>query len=325
MIGQSGSNPNDALPTCHHRQIRHYLRVFPKQKNRTWAWIAAGLFALWLVSFQIRDLERYSGGSHDTKSLPSWIEWYGNDQSDPIHQRRAAEGIRNLRTNALPFLLAWLKYEGQPPDAGSGKNFEYERSQDAITAFDALDEVDTRPAVPTLVAMLNDTQHMVTATNANQALYVIARNGGVKATEALLSQLADTNRSDRLNVALEFGISTNLGAQSSVVALLIRCTEDHDKAVRMASANSLAKIAQRSNHPPAPLLVPVFAKCLQKTYAPRIHKNIMNGLSTYGRAATNAVPALLLATVSADEDMRLAATNALLSIAPEVLVNAPAQ
>jgi hypothetical protein len=286
--------------------------------------ICAILIILWLFSFQIRVLEKKYEGTHVASSLSIWVAWYGADKSDPSQQKRAAEGIRNLRTNALPYLLTWIQCDGDPTNQATENAAADKRSQDAAIAFDALESADSLPAVPSLTAMMNDTNHLMTATNAITALYVIARNGGEKATEALQTYLADTNSLNRMFVAIYFGMSANFGAKSSIVTQLIRCTDDHDRLVRGCAANSLAKIAQRSNHPPAKLLVPVLVDCLQQGYFAKAQKNIIQGLAAYGSEATNAVPALIAVTILQDEDMRAAATNAILKIQPEALTGAMA-
>lgn len=131
----------------------------------------AVLIVIGLVAFFTREREpEYNG-----KPLSYWVEMYSrlDPQISIEDEENAAEAIRAIGTNALPFLLEWTDYEPTKLDEWFGRNYNelpkwmtapgpfqwrrraYTLSVHANNAFIALGPI-AEPAFPELRSRLDD-------------------------------------------------------------------------------------------------------------------------------------------------------------------------
>jgi len=288
-------------------------------------------------------INRDSEPSYQGKSLSRWLTIDATSEHDSTPgEQTARAAMKHFSTNALPFLLTWVRYE--PPRTGAKSILralvrelpggitpdalvdwcyvdpQEVRADRAAEAFALLDE-QVRPAIPALAQLMNDRTFPNASSRALSALGYI----GEEAIPVLLAQLANPNASYRQEVAYLFGISPKLATNpDAVVPLLVRCLADQDMRVRGVAAESLGRIAERSRTHAA-MVVPALTNCLSATKQTILLHNATWALGIYGDQARAAVPALLNAITDPENRVRRQATNALQQIAPEVLTNAPPQ
>jgi HEAT repeat protein len=213
------------------------------------------------------------------------------------------------------------------------------------------------PAIPKLTAMARSSERWMSE-RATWALQMI----GVPAIPAIVALLADTNApSDARNRAM-FALSElayaakmngTLGDKANIaVSPLLENLEGFDEHIASRAADTLGILTLQSE-----ICVPSLVNALQDSRV-SVRDSAAFALKSYGVQAATAVPALLHAVkedhairksaiqaltaiepsalksvrdtlvdalIDPDNSVRLAATNALLFVAPEILTNAPAQ
>ena len=290
------------------------------------------------IAYFSREREPFYNG----KPLSRWIHLNATSPRSSHAEQAEVVAIRQIGTNALPFLLKWMRYDSSRggvrntlrtilgklpnsivPDALQewiDTSVEEDRSVNAAVAFEPLAELATN-AVPELVDMIKDPVFPRASQRAIAALGGIGR----PALPILLARLTNTNALHRVEVANLFSIFKELGTNdASVVPILVRCLEDPDSDLRFAAALALGSRAV-DERAQAPLVVPALANYLNFAADEESQDMAMRALGAYGDQARASVPVLLRMTEYPVETIRKAATNTLLVIAPEALTNAPPQ
>ena len=220
------------------RKLRNLLILF-----------ACLLTALVLVAVPFCNREpRYQG-----HSLSYWVTLYGDTAWDEGGDPKAREAISHIGTNALPFLLNWIRYEQQPswvrtasisffsrrvPKAITSEALvkwvcedkEESRADGAAHAFYALGP-QVQPALPELFRLMNDRSstnvsprpQLAPCERAELAL-LYSRNDD--AIPLFLAHIANTNAPNRAEVVFLVGLydlTTNAGP---AVPMLIQCLID---------------------------------------------------------------------------------------------------
>lgn len=265
--------------------------------------------------------------SYNGKRLSDWVL----DYEEVTSQGRSSEvdaAVRQIGTNALPYLLKWIRYE--PPawkrklsvtlkgvsdwsgsaidDLSSEKEF---RANGAVLAFKALGP-EARGVIPDLARMVNDPKFGHGPRRALSTLGFL----GTDALPALL--LALTNQQPMVRF---FALSAVRDLQTNArpaVPLLIQLLGDPGQPI----ADRAARILGELKLEPA-LAVPALISSLQDSRA-SVRECAAEALRAYAEDTRPAVPMLLTPTIDPDLPVRRNATNALLMIAPEALTNVPA-
>jgi HEAT repeat protein len=169
-------------------------------------------------------------------------------------------------------------------------------------------ENDAAPAVPALVGALAD-QDIFVRWAAARTLGRIAPDAGASAVPALARLLQDRDLDVRLTAAATLE-AYGLVARSAVPALAAAVTEG-DPEFRRAVLYTLMSIGPDA----AGEAVPAVASVLTNL-DPRVRRTAAETLGRFGAEAASAIPALRRALQDEDQEVRQAASDALLDIAP---------
>ena len=317
-------------------------RPIRKQRNFL-ILIACLLAALVLVAVSFRNREPHYKGH----SLSYWVTLYGDTAWDEGGDPKAREAISHIGTNALPFLLNWIRYEQQPsrvrtaaisffsrrvPKAITPESLvrwvcedkEKSKADGAVHAFYALGS-QIRPALPELFRLMNDRS----STNASprfqlapceRAELALLYSRNDDALPLFLAHIANTNAPNRASVAFLIGqyrLTTNAGP---ALAALVQCLMDNDREVRESAAEALSRGCLYPN-----TVVPALTNYLAESTNYILRRRIIWVLGDIATQSRPAQPFLVAALQDPDASVRKQATNALLEIAPEILTNTPTQ
>ncbi|NOS68939.1 MAG: HEAT repeat domain-containing protein [Verrucomicrobia bacterium] len=240
--------------------------------------VVAIAFIAWLV---LRSREPQYDGS----KLTEWIVQYGNPEEDEKTDPEARTAIRAIGTRAIPRLL---NYVSAKDSATKEALMQLARKQEviefkitsaaefhklAVAGFHALGK-EGAPAIPSLVALMNDTNSGQTAI---ECLWGI----GSESTEVLIAGTKHTNYEIRWRcVWVLSNVATNSPA---ALAAIIRLLDDNDSEVRYDATLALG----RFQHRPAEV-VPLLIRALNA----RDSKQENCAALALGCFGTNAVSAL---------------------------------
>lgn len=254
----------------------------------------AVLIVIGFVAFFTRDKEpEYNG-----KPLSHWVAVHGGtgQQPKPTKQQseEAAEAIRAIGTNALPWLLAWLDYEPAWIDELLPVRYSgTECSLDARAAIIALGPLAVS-AIPELHRIVRRT------TNAPQAgaiaLIALCRMGpaAVPAITNILATMPYAEDHWGMPYILET-LGTNAIA---ALPILLQHLANTNEAIATTGAACLAHL-----HLEADQSVPALTEALGDP-RPGIRKIAAEGLGNFGPLARSALPALTNALSDPDELVR---------------------
>jgi hypothetical protein len=224
------------------------------RKRRTLLIAAACLgLALTLAALLPHDDEpRYNG-----RPLSKWLQVYcENARNQNFPQASEAEqAIRAIGTNALPFLLKWIRQ--QPPSwhrtahrrlpeylsdnapvslliDGPG----YERANEVMVAF-ALLGTNAAPAIPDLVALMKDTNKVDRAVGALSGV-------GAPALPHMLAALANTNQTGRSMILFYIRDMARKVGTNAFLPPLKAALQDPDPEVRGMASGVLHYLAHES-------------------------------------------------------------------------------
>jgi len=269
---------------------------------------------------------------YNGKKLSEWL--HDEPLFVPIQGRQrawmktqSAEAVRHIGTNALPFLLRWIRENQREPgtreeafrlanryrlwrfggdmllEAIDGREL---RGGRALEGFRILGE-EGGSAVPDLL-------QMATGSNEWTARAAIAGLGyaGLRALPPLM--IMATNKSFRFHWEAMGAISqmSYLGTNARpAVEMLIRSLDDHKLGV--GAADVLGRLGLEGD-----VCVPALERCLLST-KPALRMWGAISLGRFGAIAAPALPELVKALNDGQESVRIEVTNALMKIAPEVL------
>lgn len=268
------------------------------------ACMAAALFA-WVLP---------AGGqepSYDGLSLRQWLEilgdWRMNGTTNYYNARAA---VRQIGTNAIPFLLEWIAYDPTipgdwPRNAGPyGDPRRYALARDAEYAFRVLG-ASAAPALPSLSNLVALSQQPGGASRAIEAMSDI----GPAALPQLIAILTNGAPPNRRSAA---GTVARLGTNASpAVPALILCLTN--SVTREPALKSLAYLRLEPQ-----LVVPALGN-LARDPDPAARCGAIRALSMFSHEARIALPQILAALDDPDKYVRADATNTLHQIAPEAL------
>ena len=287
--------------------------------------LAVGLYAL---------LSGLREPSYQGKSLSQWVA--DLDPQGRPESAKAAEAVRHMGTNAIPYLLEWMRYI-QPPgkakclDAFDNAAYWLQerlgakgdwglvdhrlmKAEEVTLAFRVLGEGATN-AVVELTRILNKPESSRERfAPSGRAAYALAHLGPL-GLPPLVAALASTNARVRAHVAwsLRF-LGTN--ALVAVPQLLGRLADSDSRVARQAAET----LAEMKADPP--VVIPAMQAYLIDPDPDR-RATAALGLAGYGSLARSAVPSLLKARKDRIGTVQTCAEQALLRIAPEALTNAP--
>jgi hypothetical protein len=271
-------------------------------------------------------LSRDHEPSYNDRALSDWLvaltNYNGDDDTDQV-----VEAIRQIGTNAIPYLVQYIRYTPSPLRLKSaaavtalskrlGRDWRLRGSRSearAQGAFDALailgpSAVVTLPDLTQLAADPGDLGR------ASRALFTLSFMGA-QALPPLMAIL--TNQQSRLRPQAAMGLSRLDTNARPAVTILIDYLRDPKENLAALSAMSLGKMRQEPS-----LVIPALITALQDP-RPRVRWFAAGALGQFGDLAGSAVPALLELLNDTADGPRQAATNALQAIAPKMLTNAP--
>ncbi|MEO6181747.1 MAG: HEAT repeat domain-containing protein, partial [Verrucomicrobiota bacterium] len=238
-----------------------------------------------------------------------------------IEQIQAAEAIRHIGTNALPFLLpeATRKesgFDGLLVAIFGSKEREQEdrkrrlsRAWNAALALYALGPA-AKSSLPQLKQAYFDYDNEGTARNAAVALAGMGPEGW----KVLSETITNTNWFACFGIwALASQHATVPGTVDSLIQLFTNNVVFHSS----VAAWALGELGEEPDR-----VVPVMLNIYQSSTNYSVKADIAHGLAKFGSKAHVAVPALLKALHDPDVVVRFSATNALRAIDPEAATKA---
>jgi HEAT repeat protein len=263
--------------------------------------------------------------TYEGKTLRQLMElsdpYYGS--SDKTQRTLAAEGIRHIGTNAIPYFLSWIKYD-EPASVTKLRDWTKERTGKFIVpvnwvfranlathAFRSLGQ-DADYAIGDLARLMNRRDSREVPVRAVYALAYMGRPGALPPLMAVITNLQSPVRQNAVDAMQYMGSNAE-----PAVPLLVECLKDKDEMVAKDAAWSLGELQLEPD-----IVVPALISNAN-TNRPLLYSFVLGALEEYGTNARPAVPLFLEALHSDDESVRSTATNALKEIAPGLLTNAP--
>jgi HEAT repeat protein len=211
--------------------------------------VAALVVVCGLAAFRTWDRQPAFEG----KKLSDWLIQYENSQDDNDERAAAEAAVRRLGTNALPYLVKWLRYEpsqSQRKLAGALSRLPQRFQSDSLREWLLGREPETRaeaavagfsilgpaaaPAASRLDKLIGDKSLPASSARALRALVCI----GPACLPHLMAALADPATPNRFAMAGTIALA-NLGTNARpALPLLIQCTKDAD--TRAAEGSVLA-------------------------------------------------------------------------------------
>jgi len=322
-------------PVCFSRRISKAICHDPPgmPKWAKWTILPACVLVAWLlVVFLAGEREP----SYQGRSLSAWIDRYVNPPSqEPDAKREAAAAIQQIGTNALPCLLECMRYEipatgvraaiitrvKRLPRVLSGPAFRllvsdhrFARADKTGAAFWVLG-AEASPALPQLTRMMMDTNHPYASRRAMNVLASI----GEDAIPAISAYITDTNMPQRRQLVSSCAIAAMRGVKG-MLPLTLHWLELPDEELSSEAADALRSTAEHNPQQPE-LVVAALTNCLRTDS--RLKQRAIEALGEYRQRAKAAVPVLLPLLADPEPFFRVAASNALMKIAPEALTNVP--
>jgi HEAT repeats/PBS lyase HEAT-like repeat len=262
---------------------------------------------------------------YNGKRLSEWIWAYEHSRFSAVDNGQSLRAIREIGTNAVPWLLKWMRYETPK------WRIKFDRATDKVlprlhfpgsythefwelcentAGFKALG-VEARDAIPALTEMVNQRQSMAVSRRAIRALAYIGADG----LPPLMTALTDPDKEKRMYAAAYTGFmqprNTNL---TPIVPLLAKCATD-DFLIAHNAVETLGKLRLEPM-----VAVPVLTNALgNRHYFMRLRAAEASG--QFGEEGYVAVPALAVSLNDPESVVREAVTNALRSVAPQLFTN----
>jgi len=267
--------------------------------------------------------------SYGGRTLSQWLEICRSAGVGrvPLEQsENAADAVRAIGTNALPFLVQWIRYEPNPGQQKLRRKFtaigwirdaialgrDVNRSSSAKIGFMILGPT-ARPAVPELIRIINDTNCPLASSAAFGAIVRLGEDAILPVAEALTNANHSQHRSGPWAASQMSYMGTNA---SSLVPLLAECAKDGDWSFAYGAVTALGSLRLLPE-----ISVPVLANCLTHSNA-SIRQLAANNLRQFKSAARPALPALIAAREDPDKFVRHEAAKSISVIAPDSLTNA---
>ena len=254
--------------------------------------------------------------------------WLVLAQAHPENEM-AGEAIRNAGTNALPFLLKWIRYEPPPwkvkvlnatPRSLTGPvsfvitSHRHFRASQSANAFRVLG-TNAISAVPELTALARNTNAPLTSVYAIQALPWIGPDG----LASLVSLIQDRRYPLRAWAVAAISITpTNAPGSTIIGPALIQCLNDStDPRIPVTALMWLDK----SRFEPAVSIPAIAASLINPVSSEDLRCGALYALATYGAQAATALPTITNAQAYTSTRVRTAATNAIRDITAAIATN----
>ncbi|MBI1176351.1 hypothetical protein GC207_02810 [bacterium] len=259
--------------------------------------------------------------THEENPLSYFVALYepyqGNSDAD---RQYAGQAIKEMGTNAVPFLLKWIRYEepdrvdqirdwlwARTKEPFFNRQNDEDRARAAVYAFRALGPAADE-SIGALAEVANNSKRTVVATRAIEALGYCQRTNALNRLVTVL-----TNSSSELRDVAAHAFCNMGELAAPALPDLIRSIGDAELSV---ASNAIASLGELRLKPD--LVVPALAAALDDPRGlVRIAAEV--ALQKYGAAAKAAIPALLRALSDPQIDVRQYATNAVEAIDPNVL------
>jgi hypothetical protein len=276
---------------------------------------------------------------YEGKSLLQWIllhelstgaDSVHNSQYDPGMLQESEEAIRQIGTNALPWLIRWIRCEpsgskwrtellnavdklpnglGETRLVDSLLSDPVARQEIAYEGFRLLG-TNASAAVPELTRLVDEHQSPSVSSYALRALAELGPDG----LPPVLEILANPNDPNRSAATRVFHANRNLGTNAVLaVRLLAECVRDTNREVAIGAAESLGRLGLEPE-----TAVPALAARLQDP-TDEVRFVCARSLAWFGERARPALPALTIALHDSNFEVRHYATNTLAKLSPEVL------
>jgi len=260
-----------------------------------------------------------------------WLDWRGGvGDSLPGAVRPSTEAqvdagiaIHHIGTNAIPYLLKWIRYE--PPLREDKANTTLEpltnglasaqsssiisqhlRADGAVRALRTLG-IEATGAIEELTRLMNGPPHSFTANRAAGALSYLGR----AAVPAFLAALTNGQGVVRQRAT---ALMENLGTNArTTIPVLIQCLKDPDEDLANNAAQLLGKLKLEPG-----VVVPALIESLSDSRLTVRHAAV-DALREFRGEASAAVPALRKLLDDPDSAGRWFVTNAIRQIDPSVL------
>ncbi len=261
------------------------------------------------------------------RTLSYWLDFLNNPSKDWEHREDAAIAVRHIGTDALPFLLKWMRDETPPwrlklnttlgklpkpirtiPFVASFIETKPDYSPLAVAGFSIL-RSEASSAVPELTRVMNRTRYYSRQRRAIQALASIGNEG----LEPLLQALVDPKIQDRALIAKEIGWMGCLGTNVvTAIPFLIRCVGDTNLHCRNEAVKALGDLALEPQ-----ISIPTLTNCLENSGWSYLRVMVIEAIARFGTNSLVAIPSLVRAQDDSDPFVQTAASIALKKIAPE--------
>lgn len=254
---------------------------------------------------------REEGPEYKGKRLSEWVV-YVRPASEPLDSPdRGVEAVRQIGTNALPFLLKWIRYKPPQWREKVGRilpDMNVHRALGAWMGFRALGP-QAAGAIPELGRLLNDPAYAYLHTD---IVYVLPHLGK-DAFPLLLETLTNLQDPDRAVAALMIGNMHKLGTNCvPAVPVLLQYLSDSNDYVAECSARALGWLELEPDE-----VVPGLTNSLRDSRV-RLRASAAHALGRFGGRGRGAVPGLMEALSDPAWAVRMEATNALRLIAPQM-------
>jgi hypothetical protein len=290
------------------------------------------LIAIFGVLFTALAITLWQSGrdpKYGGKSLSDWLRLYRQPigAKVPMVSQEAADAVRHIGTNVLPFLVTWMEEQPDMPpwrenlfaivygwklgtpvrqvllESIARRQLRVAR---AFMGFEILGET-ARGAVPDLV-------RIATSRNTRTAEPAIAALGylGKDAIAPLCAMITNTAFPFKSSAITTLGQMGYLGTNMHpAIVLLIQCLHDSDLA--LSAADILGRLHLESD-----ISVPALIECIHSPYPDRRTCGATS-LGKFGQDARASVPRLTKLLNDPSAAVRAEARNALQLIAPEAL------
>jgi hypothetical protein len=295
----------------------------PRMRKR-WKWLilvgCAALVCILTLTFRRNHEPSYNG-----RTLSEWVAIYGGSVGDasniasPADRQLAANAIRNIGINALPYLLDWMDattswheiaaHFAERPPAWiiqhsplvwvPGADALQVRTADATVAFGALGAIGA-PAIPELTRRAN-----LTNTPSRREAAILALSFLEPSVAPHIKTIISNREPTARVLAVTYIRSLGTNAQPFVPLLIGYLLTNNNGFATTISARTLGELKLDPD-----LAVPALTKSLADPRA-WVRLEASRALIEFGEFARPALPALSIATNDPDPNVRASAAEAI--------------
>jgi hypothetical protein len=293
--------------------------------------VVVGCVAIAFAAFR---LKRPADPVYAGRPLSEWVLSYGylTPPEGTQSENDADEALRRAGTNAIPYLLKWMRCEAPawkrgvravaPPSVQDALKVDQPTSAEmladkSVRAFGALG-TNGLVVMPALVEMMRNTNAPDTARRAMQCLAALGTNG----LAPLISVIEDMEYPSRWRAILAVRrVHTNAESKEVLGPVLLRCATD--PAGNVLSIGLASLWLSDVKYEPS-VSIPALARILTNTTAGENARRLAaKAIGGYGALAAEALPTLTNALVDPAPAIGRAASNAIWKITTDLATNGP--